>query len=245
MAAVHEQYTREMHEKFGYLACWLPSERLALGDVGRLSDHRFEKITTLAALGVAFSSARESFPAELEYSSPSHVAVSADATVGLSAAAALSALSITFDRAGATFFQAADCVLESVGDLPALESSLLGLCDAGVWRSEYVVVTQVLRTGPTAILVSDQRGARIELRADTEGLTGQLPVARAAGRLSVTARSGLAASVIAPDGATPLFRAVQLRRKLLGRRRLAFRSGDDPVELELAPATWAEQATLH
>jgi hypothetical protein len=131
-------------------------------------------------------------------------------------------------------------VLESFDDLPSLESALLRLCDTGTWRSDYVVVTQVLRTGPTAILVSDQRGARIDLRADVEGLTGQLPVARAAGRLSVTARSGLAASVIAPDGATPLFRAVQLRRKLAGKRRLVIRSDDAPVELELAPATWTE-----
>jgi hypothetical protein len=44
---------------------------------------------------VAFTSGREGFPAELEYSSPSHVAVSADTTVGLTTDVPLAALSIT------------------------------------------------------------------------------------------------------------------------------------------------------
>lgn len=64
--------------------------------------------------------------------------------------------------------------------------------------------------------------------------------------------------MLAPDGATPLFQAVQLRRRLVGPPELVFRSdedddeeeyedeaglhggSDEPVELELAPVSWTD-----
>jgi hypothetical protein len=240
MAAVHEMYTREMYQQYSYFAGWLPSQRLALGDVGQFSGYRFEKLTTLTEMGLGYARSQEDFPAELEYSSKGQVTVSAGAELGLAAGAEPTAVRITFGREGAIFFQAAGCVMESIGNLPALEAALLRLRTAGTWRPGYIVVAQVLRTGPATILVSDQRGAQIELRAGTGTAPAAPLLATAAGNLSILARSGLAASVIAPDGATPLFGAVRLRRKLTGHSRLVFRSSGSPASHELAPCTLAD-----
>ncbi len=55
MGAVYQQYTEELHDKFGYLATWLPGTKLKLGDVGILKRDRFEFVTTLNDLGLPFT----------------------------------------------------------------------------------------------------------------------------------------------------------------------------------------------
>jgi hypothetical protein len=52
MPAIFEQYTHELEDKFGYLATWLPSTALRLGDVGVLKRDRFEFVTSIADLGL-------------------------------------------------------------------------------------------------------------------------------------------------------------------------------------------------
>jgi hypothetical protein len=240
MTAVHEMYTREMYHQYSYFASWLPSENLALGDVGQFSGYQFRKLTTLTEMGIEYSRSREDFPADLEYSSKGQVTVSADAGLGLPAGSGPAAARITFGREGAIFFQAAGCVMESIGNIPALEEALLRLRTAGAWRPGYVAVAKVLRTGPATILVSSQRGAHIELRASTQATPVAPFLATASAGLSAQASSGLAARVITPEGATPLFGAVQLRKKLPGHSRLVFRGGRAPASHELASCTLAD-----
>lgn len=227
MTSIPELYTREMHKKYAYLACWLPSNRVALGDVGVLAQHRFRKLTTLADLGIPFTRDADSPIADLTYSSTDYVAVSSAARVGAVEADAVSNLSVTFSRSGATLFQASHCVVERIGNLPALEAALRTAHEQRTWRLEYVVVTEVVRTGPTAILVAEQRDAALDLQVSTSDLAGLLPVAAATAKSVITGRRGIAADVLAPDGCTPLFNAMQLRKRLLGQDKLVFRSDDD------------------
>lgn len=254
MKSIAELYTREMHTRYEYLACWLPSTPLALGDVGILSGHRFRKVTTLTELGISFTREADGAVADLEYSSTDYVSVDSDTR--LDAAAADVNLSVSFARDGATLFQASGCVQETIGRLPGLEAALLRAYSGGTWDLRHVVVTEVVRTGPTAIIVSERRGARMTLRLSAASLGGPLPFAGATGSYTVTAKSGIAASVLAPGGATPLFQAAQLRRRLLGEPRLVFRSDEEleddtpqdedlpgsheSEELELAAVGWAD-----
>ncbi|MFJ9539868.1 hypothetical protein ACIRPX_21720 [Streptomyces sp. NPDC101225] len=264
MTSIPELYTREMHTKYEYLACWLPSTRLAVGDVGLVARHRFRKLTTLSELGIPFTREADSPISDLNYSSTDYVAVTSDARPGASTSDAVSHLSISFARSGATLFQASGCVLETIGNLPALEAALRTAHEDGTWRLKYVVVTEVVRTGPTAVLVAEHRGAQLDLQVSTGGLTGLLPVADATAKCQVTNRLGIAADVLAPTGATPLFNAVQLRKRLLGQYELVFRSDDDDDgvsgdddsqgadcetgdpdeqnETEMARVTWADLA---
>lgn len=160
MAAIHKQYTDEMHRQFGYFACWLPNTRLALGDVGRLHHHQFDKVTSLTQLGVRFQVGAASEPVDLEYFSAGQVELSVhgEAQLAMDAVAEpLATLSVTFNRANATLFQAASCTTESVLNLPWLEQELRRLNCSDSWRRDYVVVTELVRTGTATILISSRR----------------------------------------------------------------------------------------
>jgi hypothetical protein len=233
LSGVHEGYTREMYDRFGYLACWLPNITVALGDVGTIEGRRYARVTSLAELGVSFSTGEPSAVGDLEYTTSGAVDVALRGGVDAGAQTA-AALSVTFTGTGATYFRAEHCVVTAVTGLPSLEKQLLDLDD---WRADYVVVTELLRTGPAVILVSDDKGSGARAQVSAEAP----PVLTAGGRLAVTARSGLAARVTVADGATPLFRAMRLRRPIVGRPRLRWRSTDPAAggtTTALTAATW-------
>eukprot|EP01037_Dinobryon_pediforme_P010939 gene10939-11022_t len=53
MPAIYEQYTHELRNKFGYLATWIPTTKLKLGDIGILKKDRFEYRGNLGLLADA------------------------------------------------------------------------------------------------------------------------------------------------------------------------------------------------
>lgn len=241
MDAVYNQYAQEMHERFGFLASWLPSARVALGDVGVLVDRRFRKVTTLAALGVSFSADPPGNVADIDYSSAQAVQVTGE--TGADAGDLMSTtVTISFGRSGATFFQAGDTYEQKIADLHVLEAELRHRHDQGHWPSEYVVVSTVLQTGPTVIFVSNERDAQVGLRLSADTAGSAVPIADITVDLAVTKRSGLAVNLVAPRGATPLFGAVQLRKRLGRTAQLRFRG--DGQEAGLVPVRWPSLATV-
>ncbi|MFF2554841.1 hypothetical protein ACFVUS_27825 [Nocardia sp. NPDC058058] len=236
MDAVYEQYAREMHDRYGYFAIWLPSSRVALGDVGVFVDDRFEKITTLAALGIPFFTEPAGHVTHLDYSSAKAVQVSTEGSAALGDTST-AALTISFGRKGATFFQAAQSREEKLANLHLLEAELRRLHQLKRWSLDHLVVNTVLHTGPTVIFVSNERDAQVALDVRADLLGSPIPIAQASGQLSITRRSGLAANVVAPDGLTPLFRAVQMKKRLGRDVSIQFR-GDD--EIGLVPVEWED-----
>ncbi|MCO6004174.1 hypothetical protein NE236_04205 [Actinoallomurus purpureus] len=250
MQAIHKHYTRELYKQFHYFATWMPHLVLALGDVGVLREHRFDRMTSLAELGVDFTTLDRGGRAEYSYSSTGKVDISLDGEMSvplLPGGEPPLMLTVTFSGAHATYFRAAQCRSEAISDLPSLEKALIGLRQAGAWRLEYVVVTELVRTGPAVILVADQAGARANLRVTAESLPVPAPVGGAAA-LNGSVTSGLAASVIAAEGdVTPLFRVAKLRRTLGGRPRINVRrprgASSAPREVwDFAAVSWEEFA---
>jgi hypothetical protein len=54
MPAIYEQYSEELRSEFDYLSAWLPNAHIELGDVGNLHRDRFERLCSLADLGLRF-----------------------------------------------------------------------------------------------------------------------------------------------------------------------------------------------
>ena len=233
MAAIHARYVQEMHQRFGQFACWPPNTPLKLGDVGVLRRGRFDKTTTLADLGIRSLPDETGVPVLLEYSSADQVRLAVDGDVQASALVApiASKVSISFEREGATFFQAVGAVKESITNLPKLEKDLAPLRARKIWQPEWAVVTSVQRTGPAVILVSDRRNAKVELSIAADAFGPAIPLAAAAARIAFNSMDGMAFRVIAPDGATPLFGAAQFRRR---KTSLTFRTDN----FELAELGW-------
>jgi len=242
MPAVHRQYTRELYAEFHYFATWMPNVGLSLGDVGVLRDHRFDRMTSLTEMGVSFTSLEHPGRAEYSYSSTGKVEISVDGALSapaLPGGDSSVALTVAFSDACATYFRAAQCRSAVIGELPKLARDLRELRQAGEWRPEYVVVTEVVRAGPAVVLVSNQAGARARLRVTADSLP--VPGIGAGGGLGASVASGLAASVIVADGeVTPLFRAAKLRRARGTNPRLIVRGpAADPG---LVGASWDDFA---
>src|SRR5271155_5232220 len=75
MVAISTHYAREMYEKFGYFATWLPNARLRLGDIGIVRQHVFEPISSLEKLSIAFVIDRDRQSADLDYTSSDAVSI--------------------------------------------------------------------------------------------------------------------------------------------------------------------------
>jgi hypothetical protein len=248
--AVFKQYTREMHEEFGYFATWAPNTTLRLGDVGIIRGHRFDPVTSLAELGVTFQTTSTGPVSTYTYSSAGRVSASVSPEVGLPGILGVDPallLTVTFTRKEATFFRAVRCKAQRIGDLPSLEASILELTAARRWRREYAVVTELVRTGPAIILVSSSARTSVEVQVTAESVPLPTPLGGAVGLgVGTSASSGLAANVITPEGGlTPLFRAAAMRRKGLGGKRLQVRDlpeATDSAARELTPVSWGEFA---
>lgn len=245
MTQLHEGYTREIHDELGYLAAWPPGAQIALGDVGVVGGRRFRRLTSLSELGIGFTTSAKAAIGDIEYATKGLVEVSSR-TEGELLTTSATLVSITFAASGATFFQAGDCGTELIVNLPTLGRAL---ARAPEWQRRYVVITEVVHSGPIAVLVSSEHGAKAELQADST--IGSSLLASVKAGLGFVAQKGFAAHLTKENGATPLFQAMRLRRRM-SRGELTYRNEevnshrDQPEEAEtdllLRQLTWNDFA---
>lgn len=252
MVAIYEQYTEEIHREFGYSATWLPNTQVRLGDVGFFRRDRFDRVTSLSEMGVVAAIGQPGAPSDLEYLSAGHIKFSSrtDADANPTPVTdASTTVSVLFGRAHSVVFQALASRVTAIHDLAALTAALLPLVQSGKWQRDYAVITEVVQTGPCAVLVSSQANARADFRVRVSALAGPCTLAQAATNLGMLSTSGVAVKVLAPDGLTPMFRACALRSRLRRAPRLTYRGGDDSPGsavttdlegLELGPLGYAD-----
>ncbi|WP_030159613.1 hypothetical protein [Streptomyces sp. NRRL S-244] len=220
--SVSARYTKELRERFGYSATWLPTVRIGLGDVGRMVGYEFERLGGLADFGVRFEARGCESVGTMAYASSGGVEVTVGGTAEVAsgpwAAPAGVAMSIKFSREGAVWFQAEACVVEAIEDLLALESEIVALNEAGKWDDDLVVVTEVIRAEQGTVLVSGgaQGGIDLTTRAEVPAVGGRAGV-------RVTASRNIGTQVVGYGDLTPLFRAKGIRRRLLRRATLTSR----------------------
>ena len=75
MAKAWEQYTKEMFEKFGYMATWTPGLPLELGDVGSHQRKVFSRATSLKNLGIEFKTREDKTEETQKHSSSGSVSI--------------------------------------------------------------------------------------------------------------------------------------------------------------------------
>src|SRR5437899_12032034 len=119
MVAINRQYAREMNEKFGYFATWLPNVRVKLGDVGLVREHVFEPVSSLEQMGIAFGIDRDRQTADFDYTSSDAVSIDTKVSGAVHDLAAATAsadgtISISFSRADAVVFQASGCLRSNI-----------------------------------------------------------------------------------------------------------------------------------
>ena len=215
-----KKYTRELKKQFGYLATWLPSTPLALGDIGILRKNQFIKISNLEDLGISFEVEEDTTKADIEYNSQGSVSITAKASGTIAPKDSMlkqvdTGLTVAFSRKNSIVFKANGTTSPSIKDQIKLGNEVLQLYKEGKWSKNWVVVTELVNAESATILISSASDSKIELVAKNDVAIHQLDIADASLNLGVIFSRGLATQIVAQSNLTPLFRASKVKGRFL------------------------------
>jgi hypothetical protein len=239
VVAISKRYAREMNEKFGYLATWLPNVQLKLGDVGFVRNQVFEPVSSLRLLDIAFAIDRDQQAADLDYTSSDAVSIQTKAAGTAAGPAATGAqadgsISISFSRADAVVFQASGCVTSKIADVKSLGDEILSRYYRDAWDAQYVVITDLVTAKAATILISNSHDAHIDLALKAQVASAATKLADADATVSVTRASGIGTRIVADKGLTPLFKVAGVKRRLFRDETFARRQVGDAQFIELS-----------
>lgn len=230
MRGARETYLRAIHDNLGYLAIWLPTVRLRVGDVGTIEDGEFQKTTDLKALGLSFKTEKTNSAAALGYTSSDSVDMkllgAGDAGSNALPGNAGARLTLEFKRANAVVFQAGNCSGQRVANLADLERAVLSARRSGGWDPRTLIITETLEAEGCTVVISAGSDARVELTAEGKLQTGSLDLTGLSAKLSLQKADNVAFHLIGERGLTPLFRAHGLKKPLFRPERLTARGGE-------------------
>lgn len=249
-----ESYLKGMFEKFAYMATWLPSAPVTLGDVGFLSGGSFQRVTSLANLGIEFAVRKGTTALDLSHSSDQGASLMTSGGAGAEAgpSSAKAKVSVEFTSMGAFVFQAKGCVESTIEDQAKLAREVIARFKSGEdWDPDWVVINTVVRSKSATILVSSSTTSKIDIGATTDLPAGSTPLASADLGLHVLGQTGDMTNIIAQQALTPMFRVSRVKRDVLARIQSAlfgttkfenvrsigpqvFSAGDEPDPVEIA-----------
>jgi hypothetical protein len=219
MASAGMTYLKQMHQRFEFLATWLPNAKLELGDVGVLDGEAFRQMATLKELGVPFITRQGKAPLDLSYTSASGVALSikakGKAAVGTTLPLAKAGVAIKFNKQGAFVFQIARSTVHEIENKAAVGEAIMRLYKQERWKADWGVVDTIVEAGAATILVANSVGAAVELTANTPLEAANL--VRLDAGLAVNSQSGDIIQFVAAQGLTPLFKLSRVKSSLIGR----------------------------
>jgi hypothetical protein len=228
---LNTKYAKEIHDQFGYLATWLPTANMQVGDVGTINDGIFDKKGNLKDLGITFSSQADPQMGDVEYASTNAVSIefkaAGDAPVSGGGATADASVGISFTRPDAVLFQASGCNTLTISNLPKVTDDILSKYRAGDWPSDWVVVTDVVSSAATTVLISSGANAHIDLSAKGDLGTSKASLASADAKFAITKSSSIGTHIVGAKKSTPLFKASGINTHFFRGPDLAKRAGGD------------------
>ncbi len=216
MRGPQEQYTKELYQRFGYLATWTPAVPISLGDVGEMDGSVFRRVSSLKEMNVSFAIRPAENKEDLVYTSESGVSLNFKAAgspiiEGSSLLVQKAGATIDFHRGAGVVFVAKGCLSPSIEDQISLGKELIRRYNVGEWDAKYVVVTEIKQADSMTAFISESSGGKIELIAENSIQLGALSLADLKANFSVGTSSGINTQLIARDKLTPLFRVRQVK----------------------------------
>ena len=216
MASAAEQYAREIHDELKYWTAWLPGSLVQLGDVGTVDDVIFNRRSSLAAFGVAFTPTQPASPGDLTHSSSGAVSLDFQATgqnqgvPGLPAGEA--GVGISFSRDRAVVFAAVGTQQTEIADIVQLSRDLKDANRNRDFPAHYVVVTAVVAAASATVLIAQSEQASLTLKAGANAALGGIAdLANADAHLSITSSRNMSTQYVAAKNLTPLFKVMGFR----------------------------------
>ena len=215
------QYTKELYERFGYLASWTPATPVRIGDVGEMDGNVFRRVSSLKEMNIPFAVRQAGNKEDLIYTSKSGVnlnfkAAGSPIVQGSSLLVQKAGATIDFHKGAGVVFVAKGCRSPSIEDQISLGKELVRRYHLGEWDAKYSVVTEIKQADSMSVFISETSGGKIELIAENSLQLGALSLADLSANLSVGASSDINTQIIAKDKLTPLFRVRKVKVGFLG-----------------------------
>lgn len=220
MPSAARQYTAELKQQLRLLATWPPGGRIEVGDVGTIDrDNVFIRLTSLSALDIPFRAVPAGVGKEaIQYASEGGVEIGVKLAGKLAALAphiplSEAGLGLHFRRENATVFQADDIERSAIEDQVKLRDEIVAQIRAGRWDRDWSIVTEVLQARSTTVLIGRSNDSAIEFSV-AAGIQGAgLDLLSVKAGIHTVASRDMALAMVGTDGATPLFRAVRVKRR--------------------------------
>lgn len=219
MADIGEFYTRQVRERAGYLATWLPGRVLYLGDIGAMEGDEFAQTSNLQVHGISYDERPAGQGQDIELTSSDDVRI--DVTVAgktpsstfKTLGEADAGLVVTFGRHAGFVIQAAGVSQTNIGNLEQIEDAIRDQSQQDIWRRTWrrtnAVVSELVTAQVCTILIAESSDAHVELKATADISPEGLTLANADAKFVVTSAEGVTTRIVAATGLTPLFRAVR------------------------------------
>lgn len=211
MASAAETYQREMHDRIGFFATWLPGDAIEVGDVGTLAGGRFRKYSSLDELGVPFTVAKNANTQDLQYSSRSGASMDVQAGAAVPGAGVSADISVTFSHSGAFLFHAAKLRLEQLEGRDSVFRAIVESYQGARWKKEWFLVESVHRSDCATVIVAEEGSAGLSVKAQAPLALGPLPLADPNVTLDLRAVHGRVTQVLAGRGLRPLYSCLRIK----------------------------------
>src|SRR5262249_49501242 len=145
----HKAYVSELYRSLAYLATWLPTSELQLGDIVAASDAGLTRIGHVREHNLSFRPHAGTTRAVYEYASSGAVSITlklaGQVVIGTTLADTEAGIVIKFNRSDAILFEASGCVNTTIADIGEFGRAVEKRYGAGEWDAGWLVVTELVK----------------------------------------------------------------------------------------------------
>lgn len=235
MVSIAEQYMDEMHDEFKYFATWLPGNPLHIGDIGELDNNEFTYISNLNKKGIDFEVQTDSSKNTLEHTTKGDVSISTklNGEIGIpkfNLDVADAGIIVEFGIKGGIAFNAEGVKNIKITEVDKIDQEIKNRWDKGLWKDNWVVISELVIADSTTILISNEKNASIALKAKIQ--VPKLSLASIDANFEPTYKKSINTSIICQSELTPLFKARGVHKEFwrFGRATVGAKKG---IELNI------------
>jgi len=224
MASIARKYRNQIHDALAGIATWLPSDKVAVGDIGPFVGNRFVKDTTIWDLGIDAELGEPESPKDFQYTSTKGIDTSfsvaaPDVNLGPTMQAS-GKFEITFNEDAAYLFHAYQASKVSFKVPLEVRNQVMQAYLEGRWEDNWYLIDSVYQVGRATIFVALGSNASLELSLNGEiGAGVPLSLANPNLQLSVNRSSGELFQILSGIEVTPVFTCRKMKRKFFGPKK--------------------------
>ena len=240
--SIERIYTDELAKEFGYYATWMPGVPVKLGQIGVLDKNVFTPVSSLENFKVRFGIMRDRTKNDFKYSSAGAVTISqklsGEAAKGTKLGKADAGIIIEFNKNNAIYFRAVGTSNDYIADKLTLGKTILDLYKKGEWKKEWVIITQIVDADKATILISKEKGAKMEFKAKADLKAAELDIANVDFSSENSFSTSLSFKIVAKAGINPLFKVMGIKDGWF--KDASFNNRSEDVEAETEKVHFAD-----